>query len=145
MRRSDTPPFVAAFQRALLARMAEAEDLAALREMLPELREMEKDAAIALREGRVPPEALAVSRRLSKEPERYVANTGAAAVTLELFVRGVTLHPGSKIRYLLTGNGSRASSGRAIGFLDGTESPDLARYEEMLHEAADEVLCLVVA
>ncbi|MBF8260358.1 MAG: polB, partial [Actinobacteria bacterium] len=151
MRRRDTPPFVAAFQRALLARMAEAEDLAALREMLPELMEMEKDAALVLREWRVPPEALAVSRRLSKEPERYVANTVAAAVTRELCGRGVTLHPGSKIRYLLTGDGSRASSarrggnsgrggnssaetrGRAIGFLDGSELPDLARYEEMLH------------
>jgi len=144
MRRRDTPPFVAAFQRALLARMSEAEDLAALREMMPELREMEKDAAIALREGRVPPEALAVSRRLSKEPERYVANTVAAAVTRELCGRGVTLHPGSKIRYLLTGDGSAETRGRAIGFLDGSESPDLARYEQMLHEAADEVLCLVV-
>ena len=157
MRRSDTPPFITAFQRALLAKMAEAEDVAALREMLPELKEMAGDAALALREGRLPPEALAVSRRLSKAPERYVANTVAAAVTRELCGRGVTLRPGSKIRYLLTVEGSRTAAsrpgrnanaetrGRAIGFLDGSESPDLARYEEMLREAADEVLCLVEA
>ncbi|NJD61543.1 MAG: hypothetical protein FIA93_02340 [Deltaproteobacteria bacterium] len=152
LRRSDAPPFVAAFQRALLSRMAEAGDIAALREMLPELREMAGEAALTLREGRVPPEALAVSRRLSKAPGQYVANTVAAAVTRELCGRGVTLHPGSKIRYLLTGEGARAAAsrprgkadagtrGRAMGFLDGSESPDLAQYEEMLREAADELL-----
>ncbi|HSL91287.1 MAG TPA: DNA polymerase domain-containing protein, partial [Candidatus Limnocylindrales bacterium] len=157
MRRSDVPPFIAAFQRALLSRMAEAGDMAALREMLPELREMAGEAALTLREGRIPPEALAVSRRLSKAPGQYVANTVAAAVTRELCGRGVTLHPGSKIRYLLTGEGARAAAprprvkadagarGRAIGFLDGSESPDLAQYEEMLREAADELLWPVEA
>jgi DNA polymerase elongation subunit (family B) len=152
LRRSDTPPFVAAFQRALLGRMAEAWDIEALLDMLPELREMAGEAALALREGRIPPEALAVSRRLSKAPERYVADTVAAAVTRELCGRGVTLHAGSKIRYLLTAEGSRSAAprprvkadagtrGRAMGFLDGSESPDLARYEEMLREAADELL-----
>jgi DNA polymerase-2 len=152
MRRSDAPPFIAAFQRALLSRMAEAGDIATLREMLPELRGMAGEAALTLREGRIPPEALAVSRRLSKAPGQYVANTVAAAVARELCGRGVTLRPGSKIRYLLTGEGRRAAAprprgmadagtrGRAVGFLDGSESPDLAQYEEMLREAADELL-----
>jgi hypothetical protein len=27
-----------------------------------------------------------------------------------------------------------------MGFLDGSEAPDLAKYEEMLREAAEEVL-----
>jgi DNA polymerase-2 len=140
MRRSDTPPFIAAFQRALLDRMAEAGDIEALREMLPELREMAGNAACELREGRIPPEALTVARRLSKAPGQYVADTVPAAVTRELCGRGVTLRPGSKIRYLLTGAPSR---GRAVGFLDGSESPDLDRYEEMLREAADELLGLI--
>ena len=152
MRRSDTPPFVAAFQRSLLAQMAEAGDVAALREMLPELRERTGDAVLALREGRIPPEALAVARRLSKAPGQYVAETVPAAVIRELCGRGVTLRPGSKIRYLLTGEGKRMAvsrprgktcakaRGRAVGFLDGSESPDLDRYEEMLREAADELL-----
>jgi hypothetical protein len=30
--------------------------------------------------------------------------------------------------------------GRAAGFLDGSESPDLSSYEAMLREAAGEVL-----
>ena len=45
------------------------------------------------------------------------------------------LRPGSKIRYLLADRG-----GRAIGFLDGTETPDAPRYEAMLREAADELM-----
>ncbi len=148
LRRSDTPPFIARFQMRLLERMAGARDLAALRAMLPELRETVEAAAAELREGRVPPEELAVARRLSKAPEHYVANTAAAAVTRELCGRGVALRPGSKIRYLLTsgggcpgGSGSAAKQqGRAMGFLDGSEAADIGTYEEMLREAAKEVL-----
>ncbi|MBI5576308.1 MAG: hypothetical protein HY896_08085 [Deltaproteobacteria bacterium] len=138
MRRSDTPPLVAALQRELLARMAAAETASELAAMLPELRGIREHAAAALREGRVPPEALAVARRLSKPPGQYVANTVAAAVTRELCGRGVALRPGSKIRYLLADG-----KGRAMGFLDGNETPDLPRYEEMLSEAEEELLGLI--
>lgn len=135
MRRSDTPPMVAALQRDLLERMAAAKDLAGLRALLPELRGAAERAVAALREGRVPPEALAVARRLSKAPGQYVANTAAAAVTRELCGRGVALRPGSKIRYLLADG-----KGRAMGFLDGNETPDFALYEKMLREAEEELL-----
>jgi DNA polymerase-2 len=135
LRRSDTPPLVAALQRELLERMAKAAGLSELRAMLPELREVVDAAVSGLRGGRIPIDGLAIARRLSKAPERYVANTAAAAATRELCGRGVDLRPGSKIRYLLADRG-----GRAMGFLDGTETPDLARYEEMLREAADELM-----
>jgi len=156
LRRSDTPPFVARFQRRLLERMAQARDLSALRAMLPRLREMAGEVLLALREGQVPPEELAIARRLSKAPGDYTANTAPAEVTRELCSRGVPLRPGSKIRYLLTEEGGARSNaaarrsgrttgaakrhGRAAGFLDGSESPDLAKYEEVLLEAAEEVL-----
>jgi DNA polymerase-2 len=135
LRRSDTPPRIAALQRELLERMAKAGGLPELRAMLPELRRVVDAAVSELRSGRIPIEGLAIARRLSKAPERYVAKTAAAAATRELCGRGVDLRPGSKIRYLLADR-----SGRAIGFLDGTETPDVARYEEMLREAADELL-----
>lgn len=135
LRRSDTPPMVAALQRELLERMAKAAGLSELRAMLPELRGVVDAAVSGLRGGRVPIEGLAIARRLSKAPERYVADTAAAAATRELCGRGVTLRPGSKIRYLLADRG-----GRAMGFLDGTETPDVGRYEEMLRDAADELM-----
>jgi len=152
LRRSDTPFFVARLQQRLLERMAEAADLRALRAMLPVLGETVEAAVAELREGRVPPEELAVARRLSKAPDRYTANTAAAGVTRELCGRGVTLRAGSKIRYLLIDEriscrgGRRANAGhvprrgRAMGFLDGSEAPDIAVYEEMLRKAAEEVL-----
>jgi DNA polymerase-2 len=139
LRRSDTPPFVARFQRELLLRMAGAHGIGELRAMRPELLEMVEAAALELREGRVPPGELSVSRRLSKEPERYVAGTAPAEVARELSGRGVALRPGSRIRYLLVDGGGK-QHGRAAGFLDGSESPDLARYEAMLREAAEELL-----
>ncbi|GAB4364370.1 MAG: hypothetical protein Kow00128_05960 [Deltaproteobacteria bacterium] len=161
LRRSDTPPFVARFQRRLLERMAQAPDPAALRAMRPQLREIAEEALLELREGRLPPAELTIARRLSKAPERYTANTAAAEVARELCGRGVALRPGSKIRYLLTEEGQTRSGaaarrigrparsaakqhGRAAGFLDGSESPDLAKYEEMLREAAEEMLSRIL-
>jgi DNA polymerase-2 len=138
LRRSDTPPLVAALQRELLGRMAEASGLPELRAMVPELRGRVDAAVSELRRGTIPIEGLAIARRLSKSPERYVANTAAAAATRELCGRGVALRPGSKIRYLLADRG-----GRAMGFLDGTETPDVARYEAMLREAAEELVEIV--
>jgi DNA polymerase-2 len=135
LRRSDTPPFVAALQRELLERMAKAGRIEELRSMLPELRGVLEEAVARLRGGRVPIEDLAVARRLSKAPDGYVANTAAAAVTRELCGRGAPLRPGSKIRYLLADG-----KGRAMGFLDGSETPDFARYEAMLREAGEEFL-----
>jgi DNA polymerase II len=140
LRRSDTPPLVAALQRELLERMAKAGGLSELRAMLPELRDVVDTAVSGLRGGRIPIEGLAIARRLSKAPERYVADTAAAAATRELCGRGVDLRPGSKIRYVLADRG-----GRAVGFLDGTETPDVARYEEMLREAADELMGIVAS
>jgi len=138
LRRSDTPPFVAALQRDLLKRMAKAKGLSDLRMMMPELREVLEDAVSELRAGHVPVEELAVARRLSKAPDDYVANTAAAAVTRELCGRGVPLRPGSKIRYLLADG-----KGRAMGFLDGNETPDSTKYEAMLLEAAEELIHLM--
>ena len=135
LRRSDTPPAVAALQRELLGRMAKAGSLRELRAMLPELHEIVDAAVSELRGGRIPIEELAIARRLSKAPEQYVANTAAAAATRELCGHGVNLRPGSKIRYLLADRG-----GRAMGFLDGTETPDVPRYEEMLREAGEELM-----
>jgi hypothetical protein len=57
------PAFVARFQLDLLLRMAEARGIAELRGMLPELRERVEEAALEIREGRVPPESLSVARR----------------------------------------------------------------------------------
>jgi hypothetical protein len=111
------PAFVARLQRDLLLRMAEARGIAELRGMLPELRERVEEAALEIREGRVPPESLSVARRQSKAPERYVAETEAGAA-----------------------RGGGKQHGRAAGFLDGSESPYLRKYEAILREAAGEVL-----
>jgi DNA polymerase-2 len=152
LRRSDTPPFVAALQQSMIDAMAGARSLAALRALRPKLETMVEDAVRELRDGRVPPEALVIARRLSKAPDQYVANTAAAAVTRELCGRGVALQPGTKIRYLLTadraapargrrgGRPETPQGGRALGFLDGSESADLGKYEELLREAGEELL-----
>jgi DNA polymerase-2 len=146
LRRSDTARAVARLQSRILERMAGAADPAALRGMVPELRAMVDEAVDALQAGLVPTGDLALSRRLSKPPEEYERNTGPAMAVRELSGRGVALHPGSRIRYILAeeGRGKRpVQSARAAGFLDGGETPDVARYAEMMREAGEELIGLL--
>jgi len=125
---------VAALQRELLERMAEAGGLSELRAMLPGLREGVDAAVSGLRGGRIPIEGLAISRRLSK------ARDGTSPTRRRRGDAG-TVRPwrgaAARVEDPLSSGGSRR---RAMGFLDGTETPDVARYEAMLREAADELM-----
>jgi DNA polymerase-2 len=149
LRRSDALPAAAALQRALLARMAEARDPAELSALAPELSALAEGEIVRLREGRVPVRELILSRRLSKEAEGYRESGAVPSVVRELSGRGVLLRPGSRVRYLLVDGGAAArrakgrgapAEGRAEGFLDGSEIPDLPRYEALLRDAAEELL-----
>ncbi len=89
-RRRDTPPFVRRAQEALLAKLAEAvtpDDLMALK---PELEEMAAGFRRRLREGRVRPQDLVITRVLSQTVADYKVDTPTALAARQLAGRG---HP----------------------------------------------------
>ena len=99
-RRRDTPPFVRRAQEALLAKMAEAVTIDALLALKPELEEMAAGFRQRLREGRVKPQDLVITRVLSQKVADYKVDTPTSLAARQLEKAGIHLQPGEKVRYV---------------------------------------------
>ena len=141
-RRRDTPPFVRRAQEALLAKMAEAvtpDDLMALK---PELAEMAAGFRRRLREGRVRPQDLVITRVLSQKVEDYKVDTPTSLAARQLQAAGIHLQPGEKVRYVHAEKkgGPKETRIQAAPFLDTLDDYDVGFYLELLERAIEEVM-----
>ena len=80
----DAPPSYARAQEALLAKMARAVTIDALLALKPELEEMAAGCRQRLREGRVRPQDLVITRVLSQKLEDYKVDTPTALAARQL-------------------------------------------------------------
>ncbi len=141
-RRRDVPPLVRKMQEEMLGVLSGCASVSGIRSVRAELEEIRERYIERLRGGLVPPEELAIARRLSKPAEAYLENTATAWAVRELLGRGVNLPPGEKVAFVLIsasgkGGGEKA---RSLGFFSPDYSYDVEKYEEMLRRAAEEVL-----
>jgi DNA polymerase elongation subunit (family B) len=139
LRRHDTPPWIKMVQGELLEIVRHAHTRREYAERIPLVLERLQVHIADLRASRVDPLQLAITRRLTQEPLSYRKPSYAAIAAQEMTARGIALHPGEKIQFLLTATRSPLPSDRAkaIGFLDGTEAYDIPKYEELLLRAAE--------
>jgi DNA polymerase-2 len=141
-RRSDTPAFVREAQEAMLEILAQAEDAAGFRAAVPAVLEILAERAARLREGRVPVEALTITRTVSQEAHEYRVNSLVALASRQMAAAGAPAHPGEAVRYVITGF-DKADPGervRALPLLTPDVTYDAAKYLEMLLEAAATLL-----
>ncbi|MCX5888407.1 MAG: hypothetical protein NTY36_03025, partial [Deltaproteobacteria bacterium] len=141
-RRRDTPPFVRRAQEALLAKLTEAvtpDDLLALR---PELEEMAECCRRRLREGRVRPLDLVITRVLSQKVADYKVDTPTALAARQLQAAGIHLQPGEKVRYVHAEKkgGPKETRIQAAPFLDTLDNYDVGLYLDLLERAIAEVM-----
>jgi DNA polymerase-2 len=141
-RRRDTPPFVRRAQEALLAKMAEAvtpDDLMALK---PEIEEMAEGFRQRLREGRVRPLDLVITRVLSQPVADYKVDTPTALAARQLQNAGIHLQPGEKVRYVHAERkgGPKETRIQAAPFLDTLDDYDVGFYLDLLERAIEEVM-----
>jgi DNA polymerase elongation subunit (family B) len=141
-RRSDTPAFVREAQEAMLAVLARAEGAAGFRAAVPAVLEVLAEAAARLREGRVPVEALTISKTVSQEAGAYRTNSLVALASRQMAAAGVPVHPGEQVRYVITGFDKHDAGERvrALPLLTPDLTYDAAKYLEMLLEAAATLL-----
>ena len=99
-RRRDTPLFIAETQMELLELLAQAPEAAALEGCLPAAIRMLRRKLAALRGGRVPPEKLLVSQKLSRSLQEYRSPSPAAIAAAQLESAGKTVKPGQRVRFL---------------------------------------------
>ncbi|MBI2114147.1 MAG: hypothetical protein HYT85_03535 [candidate division NC10 bacterium] len=142
LRRSDTPPLVAEAQQRMVEILAQADDLAGFAARIPEVLEVFVEYAWRLREGQVRLTDLTIKRTVSKEAGEYKTNSQIGLASRQMADRGVAVHPGERVRYVITDADARSAEDRvrAIPFLAPDTLYDTGKYLELLCRAVETLL-----
>ena len=142
LRRSDTPPLVAEAQQRMAEILARADDLAGFAARIPEVLEVFVEYAWRLREGQVRPEDLTVKRTVSKEASEYKGNSQVGLASRQMADRGVAVHPGERVRYIISDADAPNAEARvrAIPFVAPDTPYDTGKYLELLYRAVETLL-----
>jgi len=98
--------------------------------------------ALRLWEGRVPLEELTITKTISKKPEEYRHDTLSALAAKQLARKGIAVHPGEAVRYVIQRDGvaDKAARVRPLELLGDDAGYDAAKYVDLLVRAAETVL-----
>jgi len=142
LRRSDTPPLVAEAQQRMVEVLAQADDLAGFAARIPEVLEIFAEYAWRLREGQVRLEDLTIRRTVSKEAGEYKGNSQIGLASRQMADRGVAVHPGERVRYVISDADAPNAEARvrAVPFLSPDTPYDTGKYLELLCRAAETLL-----
>lgn len=142
LRRSDTPPLVAEAQERMIALLAEAPDAAGYRARVPAVLDVLAEYALRLWEGRARLEDLTITKTISRKPEEYRHDTLSALAARALARRGIAVHPGEAVRYVIQEEkaAEKAARARPLELLGDDASYDAAKYADLLVRAAETVL-----
>jgi DNA polymerase II len=141
-RRDDTPPLIKEAQEKMLQVLSSCKDSREYRERGREVREVLKEYEIRLQSGEVHNADLLVAKSVRRKVSEYkVANLTALALQ-QLEESGIEIHPGEKVRYLLRDAAAKNKEDRvrADPFVTADDFYDEEKYEELLTNAAEEVL-----
>ena len=142
LRRSDTPPLVAEAQQRMVEILAQADDLAGFAARIPTVLEVFVEYAWRLREGQVRLTDLTIKRTVSKEAGEYKTNSQIGLASRQMADRGVAVHPGERVRYVITDADAPNAEARvrAIPFLAPDTPYDTGKYLELLCRAVETLL-----
>lgn len=138
-RRRDTPPFIAQTQMGMLKILAQAPDVYALSDYLPQAYNYLQRRLRDLRQGGVPLEALLASLKLSRELDRYRTPSPAARAARQLQQIGKEIRPGQRVRFLYL-RGKPDVHAWDLPELPDPQCIDTAMYEKLMRRASETVL-----
>ncbi len=138
-RRHDTPAFIRDAQIEILDMLAKAPSRDALKDRLPEIREVIRKKQNDLRCGLVPPEQLIVRQTVSRNLNDYRAPVPAFSALRDLERAGKSLRLGQTVRLIYTLGFPRARAWDAATDFD-SRTVNIPRYRRLLDRAVDTVL-----
>lgn len=143
-RRSDTPQFIKDAQLELLAILSEAKTLAERAPLIGRATALLEARKGELERGAVASERLLVKRTLTKEVDDYAVETRTAVAARQLLDRGVEVHPGERVGYLIT-DARAADRSQRVRAEGGSEHIvyDRTEYVKLLEAAFAEVVAYV--
>lgn len=141
LRRRDTPPLIKQLQMDLLTRLASADDVDEMHEMLPQLLDIVKDYLDRLHSGDVTTEDLIITQNISRLPHEYQQQC-SQAIAAELAIRhGQAIQPGQPIRYVHTDAQARQPLRRvALPHTAAAADYDKDKYTDLILRATDTLL-----
>ncbi len=140
LKRHDTPSFFKSMQKEILERLCEFDEPQGLIDIQPQVRRYVEDMKTRVKRKGVPKEKLFFEKRVTKEIDDYVHDTLTKAALVRYRDKGVRIHPGQKIRYVVINRGSKNIADKVGIPGDGIEHYDTAFYVEYLDRVVDEVL-----
>jgi DNA polymerase elongation subunit (family B) len=142
LRRGDTAPWIKAVQQQAIELLAVAHNRQEFFEQVSQVIELIRDHLAVLRSQQVDYRDLALTYRLTRDPQEYRHNTLNAVVAQQLSQRGVRLHPGEAIRYVITDAKARDPHARArpLDLMDSSCGYDAEKYAELLLRAMETIL-----
>lgn len=142
MRRSDTPPFIKTAQTNMIEILRQARHLKDYVKLIPDVIALLMDYRQQLADRNIPLKELIITRNLSRDPRDYEKATLSAVVAHELLARGIRLHPGESIQYIITHATDQdpASRARAYNPMTPDYSYDVEKYTELLLKAGETLL-----
>lgn len=138
-RRRDTPPWIARTQQAILAHLAQAQTIEQAANCLPGALDIAERAKRDLKAGRVPPQDLIVTMKLSRNIDEYKSPSPAARAAIQLQKAGKRIAPGQFIRLIYTRDISGVRAWDASEEFD-VRWIDTQRYCMLLDRAVEAVL-----
>ena len=138
-RRSDTPPWIARRQVALIEDLAKLPGESAGPSCLPWLLRWLRGALAELRSGRIPLEHLLAAQKLSRALDEYRTPSPAARAAAQLAAVDKHLRAGQRVRFLYT-LGEPGVHAWDLPYPPDRRSLDLARYQELLIRAVGAVM-----
>lgn len=142
LRRRDTPRWLKQVQQEMLDELAGCRTRAEIAGTMPRVLEIVARELDRLRAGQVSLRDLVLTYHLSRNPDEYKSATLNAVVARQLDARGITLHPGESIRYVIMDYSARCATDRAHAWelCDGATGYDVERYTELLLRAAETIV-----
>jgi DNA polymerase elongation subunit (family B) len=142
VRRKDVPKYVQRAQEAMLEVMKQANDLAEVKLLVPEVLKTAKGFIDDLKRGNVSPFDLIIRRRISKDPFEYENKSMNAVVSQTLAEAGVHLMPGESIQYIITDSTGKKDPMKAkpLALYALDDGYDAVKYSEMVLEAVETLL-----
>jgi len=109
---------------------------------VPQVIDLIRDRLVELQSQQVDYRNLVPTYHLMRNPQEYRHNTLNAVVARQLSQRGVSLHPGESIRYVITDAQARDPHARArpVDFMDSSCGYDVEKYAELLLRAMATIL-----
>jgi DNA polymerase elongation subunit (family B) len=142
VRKRDTPRFVFDAQTEMINILAIANNTAEMRQKIPSVLEVVRKYRQKLLDGNVNIENLIISKRMSRNPERYYQHVSQVIAAEQLIKEGAEAHAGNSVKFIFTHSKHKKHERRVKAFqlIEKGIEPDTEKYLMLLYSATANLL-----